>query len=88
MGRTSKEIQRACEADCWINAEGVRQFQPRVTPWVNVMPKFATLKGLANGKAHTSNDWRTPSVFSRLNNSFPPGCYPGLELANAFGVKS
>jgi hypothetical protein len=69
---------------CQNNAEGVCQFQPRVTPWDKQFDLLnRTPKVLARQEFVLANPFR---VETDLKNAADPGCYPGLELANAFGV--
>jgi hypothetical protein len=71
-----------------INAEGVRQFQPRVTPWAKELICLKTLKVLASyfEFGHVSFLFANPFRVAGDGHHVPPGCYPGLKLANAFGV--
>lgn len=62
-------------------AEGFGQFQPRVTPWDKESPKEER-NTESVGKVR-----RIPSGLGGRHSSLYPGCYPGLEFANAFGVK-
>ena len=56
--RVNATIRSSGSGEVWFNAEGVRKFQPRATPWVphvNLGPR--TLKGFA----------RTLSAFANMN---------------------
>lgn len=63
-------------------AEGVGEFQPRVTPWDK--ESFRTERNTES----VCDMERTPAGLRDPHSSSDPGCYPGLELANAFGVKT
>ena len=72
-----------------LNTEGVFQFEPRVTPWgksseIDCNPEgvgqptlvFAGREGFAG----------QPLSGLQSISTLYPGCYPGLELENTFGV--
>jgi hypothetical protein len=62
-------------------AEGVGEFQPRVTPWdKELLRKESNTEGVGDMR-------KTPSGLDDRRGSPNPGFYPGLELANTFGVK-
>ena len=81
-----------------IYAEGVHQFQPRVTPWVTKKILPLNSEGVAEFiPLYTKQESGVGSSIKRLANAFSvhqifetpfPGCCPGLKLTNAFGVKT
>ncbi len=61
--------------------QGVAQLQPRVTPWDKTpLPQDSKPEGVGNVR-------RTLSGLEGSHLTPYPGCYPELELSNAFGVR-
>ena len=77
------------DGDRFINAKGVCEFQPRVTPWdARIGENRKTPKVLARRRI----EYSFLLTLSGLNHRHPrfahPGCYPVPELTNAFGVSN
>ena len=70
--------------DVPLNAKGVSQFQPRAAPWENERMVYHP-EGVTQLKPRQHPRQPFPGWGRALG--FSQGATPGLELANAFGVR-